>query len=130
MAARRKRRVPPVLAAVDLGSNSFHMVVARHAHGQLVIVDRLREMVRLAEGLTPEGGLDAAVQRWADQLQRAEPQALRATRAILRRSGPQGLNDTLDFAAQCFARSLRSGTAAEGLAALGARRPPGWATPS
>ena len=30
------------VAAVDLGSNSFHMVVARHSHGQLVIVDRLR----------------------------------------------------------------------------------------
>ena len=37
-----------VIAAVDLGSNSFHMVVARYSHGQLVIIDRLREMVRLA----------------------------------------------------------------------------------
>ncbi|RPI14903.1 MAG: exopolyphosphatase [Lysobacterales bacterium] len=43
--------VPDVLAAVDLGSNSFHMLVARYSHGQLVIVDRLREMVRLAAGL-------------------------------------------------------------------------------
>ena len=39
-----------VIAAVDLGSNSFHMVVARYSHGQLVIIDRLREMVRLAAG--------------------------------------------------------------------------------
>src|SRR5678815_1909382 len=45
------RKVPDVLAAVDLGSNSFHMVIARYSHGQLVIVDRLREMVRLAAGL-------------------------------------------------------------------------------
>ena len=44
------RPVPDVLAAVDLGSNSFHMVVARYSHGQLVIIDRLREMVRLAAG--------------------------------------------------------------------------------
>ena len=36
---------------MDLGSNSFHMVVARHSHGQLNIVDRLRETVRLASGL-------------------------------------------------------------------------------
>ncbi|HEY5101801.1 MAG TPA: hypothetical protein VII70_03375, partial [Steroidobacteraceae bacterium] len=43
--------VPDVLAAVDLGSNSFHMVVARYSHGQLVIIDRLREMVRLASGV-------------------------------------------------------------------------------
>jgi len=39
------------MAAVDLGSNSFHMVVARVHHGQVAIVDRLREMVRLASGL-------------------------------------------------------------------------------
>ena len=40
-----------VLAAVDLGSNSFHMIVARVSHGQVTIIDRLREMVRLAAGL-------------------------------------------------------------------------------
>jgi exopolyphosphatase/guanosine-5'-triphosphate,3'-diphosphate pyrophosphatase len=49
--------VPGVLAAVDLGSNSFHMVVARYTHGQLVIVDRLREPVRLAAGLDEHGHL-------------------------------------------------------------------------
>ena len=37
-----------VLAAVDLGSNSFHMVVARTHQGHPSIVDRLRETVRLA----------------------------------------------------------------------------------
>jgi exopolyphosphatase/guanosine-5'-triphosphate,3'-diphosphate pyrophosphatase len=47
-----------VMAAVDLGSNSFHMVVARARHGQLTIVDRLREMVRLASGLNDYGYLD------------------------------------------------------------------------
>src|SRR3984957_2156022 len=52
------RVVPDVLAAVDLGSNSFHMVVARHSDGQLVILDRLREMVRLAAGLGDRGRLD------------------------------------------------------------------------
>jgi len=46
------------MAAVDLGSNSFHMVVARAHHGQLAIVDRLREMVRLASGLNGYGFLD------------------------------------------------------------------------
>jgi exopolyphosphatase/guanosine-5'-triphosphate,3'-diphosphate pyrophosphatase len=55
---RRRRAVPDVLAAVDLGSNSFHMVVARYSHGQLVILDRLREMVRLAAGLDDSGRLD------------------------------------------------------------------------
>lgn len=46
-----------VIAAVDLGSNSFHMIVGELRHGQLVIIDRLRETVRLAEGLSGDGEL-------------------------------------------------------------------------
>ena len=53
--------LPDVLAAVDLGSNSFHMVVARYSHGQLVIIDRLREMVRLAAGVEENGRIDKEV---------------------------------------------------------------------
>src|SRR5262245_2709024 len=53
-----RAKVPDVIAAVDLGSNSFHMIVARYQHGQLIIVDRLREMVRLAAGLDEQGRLD------------------------------------------------------------------------
>ena len=45
------------IAAIDLGSNSFHMVVARPVLGQLRIIDRLRETVRLADGLDGRGGL-------------------------------------------------------------------------
>ena len=51
------RKIPEVIAAVDLGSNSFHMVVARHSHGQLIILDRLRESVRLGAGLDEDGRL-------------------------------------------------------------------------
>lgn len=46
-----------MLAALDLGSNSFHMVVAQMVLGQLRVVDRLRETVRMAEGLDGFGGL-------------------------------------------------------------------------
>ncbi len=64
-------RVPDVIAAVDLGSNSFHMVVARYSHGQLIIVDRIREMVRLAAGLDEHGRLDrSAVDRALECLDR------------------------------------------------------------
>ena len=59
--ARASGRPPDILAAVDLGSNSFHMVVARYSHGQLVIIDRLREMVRLASGVEENGRLDKDV---------------------------------------------------------------------
>jgi exopolyphosphatase/guanosine-5'-triphosphate,3'-diphosphate pyrophosphatase len=55
------RAAPELLAAVDLGSNSFHLVVARYTHGQLVVIDRLREMVRLGSGMDEEGRLDRDV---------------------------------------------------------------------
>lgn len=38
-------------AAVDLGSNSFHMVVANFSEGNLRVIDRMKEMVRFASGL-------------------------------------------------------------------------------
>lgn len=52
-------------AAVDLGSNSFHMVVASYAEGRLQIIDRMKDMVRLASGL------DEARQLTADSMDRA-----------------------------------------------------------
>ena len=32
-------------AAVDLGSNSFHLLVTRREHGELRVIDRIKEMV-------------------------------------------------------------------------------------
>lgn len=62
---------PEIIAAVDLGSNSFHMIVGELRHGQLAIIDRIRETVRLAEGLTPTGELsNDARQRALDCLSR------------------------------------------------------------
>ena len=52
-------------AAVDLGSNSFHMLVARREHGELRVLDRIREMVRLGGGLDREGNLDPEVRERA-----------------------------------------------------------------
>ncbi len=58
-------------AAVDLGSNSFHLIVAYDQDGRLQVVDRHKEMVRLAEGLTPSGTLSAgAAARALDCLER------------------------------------------------------------
>ncbi len=48
------------VAAVDLGSNSFHLIVATlDQTGHLQVVDKLRETVRLAAGLTPDKQLSA-----------------------------------------------------------------------
>jgi exopolyphosphatase/guanosine-5'-triphosphate,3'-diphosphate pyrophosphatase len=38
-------------AAIDLGSNSFHLVVARAEEHAMTVIDRERDMVRLAAGL-------------------------------------------------------------------------------
>ena len=56
---------------MDLGSNSFHMIVGEFRHGQLAIIDRLKETVRLSEGLKDRGNLtQAARQRALDCLSR------------------------------------------------------------
>ena len=39
------------VAAVDLGSNSFHLVIGRVLEQEIQIVDRMREQVMLADGL-------------------------------------------------------------------------------
>lgn len=41
----------PMVAAIDLGSNSFHMIVARVDQGEIRPVERLGEKVQLAAGL-------------------------------------------------------------------------------
>ena len=53
------------VAAIDLGSNSFHMIVARLANGQVQVLDRLREMVQLAAGLDSRNRLSAESQQRA-----------------------------------------------------------------
>ncbi len=53
------------LAALDLGSNSFHLLVAQESGGRLQVVDRIKEMVRLADGLTDDKSLSEDVVRRA-----------------------------------------------------------------
>lgn len=72
-----RRRAPPVsdsptrargsveVAAVDLGSHSFHMIVARVDEGEVRVVDRVRSHVSLAAGLDEAGNLDETAQRRA-----------------------------------------------------------------
>ncbi|MDG2175522.1 MAG: Ppx/GppA family phosphatase [Gammaproteobacteria bacterium] len=55
----------PYFAAVDLGSNSFHMIIARIDNGQMEIVDREKEMVQLARGIKADGHLSVAAQNRA-----------------------------------------------------------------
>ena len=60
------------VAAVDLGSNSFHMIVARlDESGTLSVIDRLRETVRLGGGLKDSGKLSKeSMEKALDCIQR------------------------------------------------------------
>ena len=74
------------IAAVDLGSNSFRLQVARIVDDQLYPLDSLKETVRLAAGLSADKQLDAAAQeralaclkRFNERLRGLPPAAVRA----------------------------------------------------
>ncbi|MEP7098936.1 MAG: enoyl-CoA hydratase/isomerase family protein [Burkholderiales bacterium] len=109
-------------------------VAARLGHGAalrlLLTGRRITAAQALACGLADEvheaAELDERLTALLIELGRAEPAALRATKAILQRRATEPMGTTLDFAAHAFAAALRSGTAAEGLAAMSAKRPPAW----
>ncbi len=75
-----------LVAAVDLGSNSFHMTVARVVDGGLLTIGRIKERVRLAAGLYDGDMLsDDAIARGVDclyqfgqRLKGMPPEAVRA----------------------------------------------------
>jgi exopolyphosphatase/guanosine-5'-triphosphate,3'-diphosphate pyrophosphatase len=75
-----------LIAAVDLGSNSFRLQVGRIVANQIYPLDGLKESVRLAAGLTPDKKLDAAAQqrgvealsRFGERLRDFDPGAVRA----------------------------------------------------
>lgn len=50
------------MAAVDLGSNSFHAVIARVLESDVQVLDRLKETVRLASGLDAQDRLSEDAQ--------------------------------------------------------------------
>lgn len=75
-----------LIAAIDLGSNSFRLQVGRIVNDQIYPRDGLKEPVRLAAGLSPEKWLDlaaqqrgvAALQRFHERLNGFAPGAVRA----------------------------------------------------
>jgi len=90
--------VPASIAAVDLGSNSFHMVVAETANGHFKIIDRVREMVRLAAGLGPDNniGEDAktraieCLQRFGERIRDFETGSVRVVGTNMLRKARNG----------------------------------------
>jgi exopolyphosphatase/guanosine-5'-triphosphate,3'-diphosphate pyrophosphatase len=74
-----------LLAAIDLGSNSFHLIIARIEHGEMRPVEVLAEKVQLGAGLKQgrlsedaiARGLDC-LSRFAQLLESVEPERVRA----------------------------------------------------
>lgn len=48
----------PLYAAIDLGSNSFHMLIVRPIDGQIQTMAKIKRKVRLANGLDKQGHLN------------------------------------------------------------------------
>ncbi|MDZ4149936.1 MAG: exopolyphosphatase, partial [Methylicorpusculum sp.] len=79
------KQIPQSVAAVDLGSNSFHMIVCNLVDGNLQTVDRIKEMVRLASGLDKRNYLDADTQaralecleRFGQRIRNLPPESVR-----------------------------------------------------
>jgi exopolyphosphatase/guanosine-5'-triphosphate,3'-diphosphate pyrophosphatase len=81
---------PEVLAAVDLGSNSFHLVIARVVGSGpnlgTVVIDKMKDRVQLAAGLDAQMNLTEEVQgraleclaRFRERLRDHPPDAVRA----------------------------------------------------
>lgn len=53
------------IAAIDMGSNSFHMVIGRIFHGELQLLDKLAVKVQLGAGLGRGGELSISAQNKA-----------------------------------------------------------------
>jgi exopolyphosphatase/guanosine-5'-triphosphate,3'-diphosphate pyrophosphatase len=74
-----------LLAAIDLGSNSFHLIIAKIEHGEMRPVEVLAEKVQLGAGLEKgrlsqeaiDRGLDCLA-RFAQLLESVEPERVRA----------------------------------------------------
>jgi exopolyphosphatase/guanosine-5'-triphosphate,3'-diphosphate pyrophosphatase len=75
-----------LIAAIDLGSNSFRLQVGRIVNDQIYPLDGLKEAVRLAAGLSPDKMLDLAAQQRGVSALRASTSAC----ATFARGGARG----------------------------------------
>ena len=104
---------PEIIAAVDLGSNSFHMIVCRIQDEQIVIIDRLKEMVRLAAGIDSNKILSVDAQqraldcldRFGQRVRNLPPNCLRIVGTNTLRSA-RNAHDFIRQAEQCLGHSI------------------------
>ncbi len=96
------------IAAIDLGSNSFHMIIARWENQQLTLLDKLREPVRMGWGLETDGSLNpevreralACLERFGERLRDFPSGSVRAVGTKTLRS----IKDSRDFLREAKAK--------------------------
>lgn len=97
----------PYFAAIDLGSNSFHMLIVRLNEDQIDIIDREKDMVQIARGLQKDGSLSAdAKERAIASLTRFAERLRDIPTAQIRAVGTKALRaarDTKEFLKQAEA---------------------------
>lgn len=87
-------------AALDLGSNSFHLLVANFSGGKMQVLDRHKDMVRFAAGLDEQDQLDGATQQRAlDSLARIAERLRNIPRERIRVVGTNTLRAASNAAA-------------------------------
>ena len=86
-----------LVAAVDLGSNSFHMTIARLTPSGLQILSRDKERVRLASGLDTEDQLNSeAIHRGVETLARFEARLSSVATEDIRAVGTHTLREAVN----------------------------------
>lgn len=106
--SRLDRTAASHIAAIDLGSNSFHMIIAKWDNDQLVVLDRLRDPVRMGWGLGSDGSLSedarlralACLEKFGERLREYPSRSVRIVGTKTLRS----INDSSQFLADAQQR--------------------------
>ncbi len=92
----------PPFAAVDLGSNSFHMIIGRFRLGKLDVMAKFRDMVQLGSGLDKSDILSneasqrglTALQHFSTLLTEHQPEGIRVVGTATLRNAKNGAEFT------------------------------------
>ncbi len=116
--------------AIDLGSNSFHMLIVRVVAGSVRIIAKIKRRVRLAEGIRSDGTLNPDVHEraldclaiFSDRVSDIAPENIRAVgTATLRKLNPHDpflarMQDTLGHPIQIISGVVEAETIYQGVA--------------
>ncbi|GAA5185917.1 Ppx/GppA phosphatase family protein [Ferrimonas gelatinilytica] len=93
---RQPVQVGDTIAAIDLGSNSFHLAIARVLENRIQLLHRVKQRVQLAEGMDEKGNLSETamarglncLEQFAQQLNNSQISQVRAVATYALRRAP------------------------------------------